>query len=309
MNQSTHACQEAHAKSLSRRLQPLRLGLRWHVRGLLRKPRSILVELRSRLSDEVMALPLYGALKRAWPDCRIAVRCNFPDLLVDHPHVDLVNPENFAFDRFIHLRGGPRNRYRILHYAKQARVAPPKSRPHIFYNDWSTPLLQPVLVSRKPIIALCPGSSWPAKRWDLDFWKTLGRMLLDTGYGIVELGVAEDPLIDVGISLRGLTTVHEAACILHAAKLAITTDSGLMHLALAADTPTIALFGPTNPAIVIHDEPRLNALTNGRPCQACWNRFRMTEKGICPVGIPECLGTIRPETVFEQAKEVLDAAE
>jgi len=301
--------QEVYGAGVSRRLTPLRLRVRWHVRGLLRKPRSILVGLRWRLGDEIMALPLYGALKRAWPDSRVAVWCNYPDLLVDHPHVDLVNPKNFEFDRFINLRGAPRNRYRILHYARQARVAPPKSRPHLFYREWSPPLLQPALVSEKPIIALCPGASWPAKRWNLEFWKKLGRMFLDKGYTIVELGVAEDPLIDVGLSLRGLTTVHEAACILHAAKLAVTTDSGLMHLALAADTPTIALFGPTIPDILIRDEPRLTALTNGRPCQGCWNRFRMTEKGICPVGIPECLATIRPETVFERAREVLDGAE
>ncbi len=306
MSESTDLGQEVYGGGLSRRVKPLRLWLQWHARGLMRKPRRILVGLRWRLGDEIMALPIYGALKRTYPHCHIAVWCNFPDVLDDHPHVDAVNPREFEFDWFINLRGAPRNRYRILHYAKQARVTPPRSRPHLFYADWSTPLLQPALAARKPIVALCPGASWTAKRWNLEYWQALGQMFINAGYTVVELGVAEDPLIDAGIPLRGLTTVHEAACILHAAQLAVAADSGLMHLALAADTPTIGLFGPTEPEILVRDEPRLSILTNGRPCEGCWNRFRMTEKGICPLGIPECLGTIPPETVFERANEVLD---
>ena len=290
-------------------MESVRLWFQWHRRSLTGKPRRILVGLRWRLGDEIMALPIYGALKRAWPDSHVAVWCNYPDVLLDHPHVDAVNPKDYEFDRFINLRGAPRNRYRILQYAKQAGVTPPKSRPHLFYQDWSTPLLQPALVTKKPIAALCPGASWPAKRWGLEDWQALAQMLSDEGFAVVELGLPEDPLINVGVSLRGLTTVREAACILHAAKVAITTDSGLMHLALAADTPTIGLFGPTDPEVLIRDEPRLTVLTNGRPCKGCWNRFRMTEKGVCPLNIPECLGTIRPEMVLEQARKVLDGAD
>ncbi|HQH67083.1 MAG TPA: glycosyltransferase family 9 protein [Candidatus Hydrogenedentes bacterium] len=306
MSQPTDLYRDAYGGSVSRRIKPVGLRVRWHARALFGKPRRILVGLRLRLGDEIMALPIYGALKRAYPDCQLAVWCDFPDVLLDHPHVDAVNPREFEFDRFINLRGAPRDRYRISYYANQAGVPLPKSRPLLFYLDWSTPLLHPVLAARKPLVALCPGTSWRAKRWNLEFWRELGRLFAGAGYSIVELGIAEDPLIDAGVSLRGLTTVREAACILHAAKLAITVDSGLMHLALAADAPTIALFGPTAPGMLVRDEPRLTTLTNGRPCEACWNRFRMPDKGICPLDIPECPGTIRPETVFACAKRVLD---
>lgn len=46
-------------------------------------------------------------LKRLIPE--LTVGCNVPDLLTDHPHVDTINSRNGPFDRFIALRGVPRN--------------------------------------------------------------------------------------------------------------------------------------------------------------------------------------------------------
>lgn len=47
-------------------------------------------------------------------------------------------------------------------------------------------------------------------------------------------------------SLIGSTTFAELAAVLDAATLVIGADSGVVHLAAALDTPTIAIFGPSN---------------------------------------------------------------
>ena len=47
--------------------------------------------------------------------------------------------------------------------------------------------------------------------------------------------------------LAGRTTLPELAEVLRRASLAVTTDTGAMHLAAALGTPVAALFGPTAP--------------------------------------------------------------
>ncbi|MDE2515599.1 MAG: glycosyltransferase family 9 protein, partial [Rhodospirillales bacterium] len=50
------------------------------------------------------------------------------------------------------------------------------------------------------------------------------------------------------IDLVGRLSLPQAAACLSRARLFVGNDSGLMHLAAAAGTPTLGLFGPTNAA-------------------------------------------------------------
>ena len=64
----------------------------------------------------------------------------------------------------------------------------------------------------------------------------------DTGRGNYALA-AEVPILN----LAGRTSLAELAALLRNARLAVTTDTGPMHLACALGTPVVALFGPTAP--------------------------------------------------------------
>jgi ADP-heptose:LPS heptosyltransferase len=79
-----------------------------------------------------------------------------------------------------------------------------------------------------------------------------------------------------------------------------------MHLALAAGTPALALFGPTAPAILVRDEPRLHAIASGDPCQGCWNASEdETQPGVCPLHRSACLDSITVEAVRDRAYALL----
>lgn len=113
-----------------------------------------------------------------------------------------------------------------------------------------------------PGSALCvlnPGANNPAKRWPaarfgeladhLAQWKNL-RVLINTGPGEDEVAreVAEacrtaNPII---LANHGQTLAALKA-ILARSRLLITNDTGPRHLAAAFGTPTVALFGPTDP--------------------------------------------------------------
>lgn len=107
-------------------------------------------------------------------------------------------------------------------------------------------------------IALLPGAAFgPAKRWPADFFAEAGRKLCKKlNIGAVILGSAAEYAIcrDVtdrigknAVNLAGQTGLTDLATILAGCRLAITNDSGGMHLAAAANAPVVAVFGITDP--------------------------------------------------------------
>ena len=286
MNDNSDLKQEVFGGGgIARRILPPLYAVRGCARRLMGKPLRILIGIRWRLGDEIMALPIYEALAKQYPGSQISIWCNYPDLLIDNPCIHEINPPKPVFDWFIDLRSAPRQAYRLQHYAELAHIDLPLEQPRLCYNDWNSqgrkygtdparnerPGLSPVFSLRSRTVVLAPGASWSTKRWPLENWKTVASALVERGYDVVELGVEGDPDIGVGQSLLGKTTIRQAACILHSADLLIACDSGLMHLALAAGTPVLALFGPTDPSILVRDNPKLIPIRRESECAGCWN--------------------------------------
>lgn len=109
-----------------------------------------------------------------------------------------------------------------------------------------------------PIIALGPTANWPGKIWPAErfaeLFAVLSTSVLPGARAAVFAGPGEAeharaaPLLALlpdAIDLCGRLTLYEAAACLGRAALFIGNDSGLMHIAAAAGTPTLGLFGPT----------------------------------------------------------------
>jgi len=112
-----------------------------------------------------------------------------------------------------------------------------------------------------PVLALAPAAAtrfkeWPAERFgDLAARLTApdgpmpdARVALFGGPGDEATSKAAAAGLDAArvIDLTGALGILESAACLARARLFIGNDSGLMHLAAAAGTPTIGLFGPTD---------------------------------------------------------------
>lgn len=138
----------------------------------------------------------------------------------------------------------------------------------------------------KPRVALNVGASRAYKRWPLENWVAVAQTLTQAGKSVVFVGDKTDaetvaqitPHLPTGsVNLAGKTSLRELASVLAACDLLISGDSGPMHLAVAVGTPTIAIFGATNPVrhgpygtrnTVLHD-PVPGLLTPGkRPTEA-----------------------------------------
>jgi heptosyltransferase-2 len=102
-------------------------------------------------------------------------------------------------------------------------------------------------------VALAPGSVGASKRWT--YYPEVARLLAERGLdvwvvgGPGEQGLAADIVAAGGPRVRDLTgsDLRNGILAMAAASVAISNDSGLMHIAAAIGTPTMGIFGPTSP--------------------------------------------------------------
>lgn len=108
-----------------------------------------------------------------------------------------------------------------------------------------------------PFALLNPGAAWPNKRWPARQFADIAAFLRDVRglQSIVLWGPAEQALArevveasDGSARLAPPTTIAELLSLTQAASLIVSGDTGPLHIAAAAGTPIVALFGPTDPS-------------------------------------------------------------
>ena len=111
----------------------------------------------------------------------------------------------------------------------------------------------------RPVIAVHPGSGSPLKNWPADKWNALVDWLLRSEVAGSVLVVGGEADQDAVRSLRTMSVARvffaenlplpQLAAILQRSAFFIGHDSGISHLAAAVNTPSVLLFGPTDPLI------------------------------------------------------------
>jgi heptosyltransferase-2 len=166
----------------------------------------------------------------------------------------------------------------------------------------------PATPARPVRIGLAPGARWDTKRWPSGHWAELLQRLREVTDLPVEifLGAQErawfaaGPLAEAAAVAGDVTVatdlpLPELAQRLGACRVVVTNDSGLLHLAEAAGTPVLALFGPTVRAFgyfpLLPDSRVLERELACRPCsrngrRPCWR------------GDLACLAEISPDAVL-----------
>jgi len=148
-------------------------------------------------------------------------------------------------------------------------LAPPPPLPVVWTAPEDRAAAARLLPQGGPVIALAPTANWAGKVWPPDRFASLYRALAGgpladaraavfAGPGPAERALAAPVLAALpgAIDLVGTLTLPEAAACLARCALFVGNDSGLMHLAAAAGTPTLGLFGPTQAAEYAPAGPR-----------------------------------------------------
>lgn len=175
-------------------------------------------------------------------------------------------------------------------------------------DDGRGPLLRARHEREPRRIAIAPGARHWNKRWPADYFRELADELLKRGYELVFCGSEGDRAlieeIRTGLggnhrSIAGETSLTDAAHSLAKCAIAITNDSGLLHVAQAVGTPVVALFGPTVRQFGFAPrDPKSDVLeVEGLYCRPC------TAIGLeeCPEKHFRCMREIAPQQVLDAA--------
>ena len=112
------------------------------------------------------------------------------------------------------------------------------------------------LADGAPFALINPGAAWPNKRWPPVYFAELSReiakrhglrSLVLWGPGEQQLADAVATASDNTAAVSPPTTVADLVSLSKAAALMISGDTGPLHIAAAAGTPIVGIFGPTDP--------------------------------------------------------------
>lgn len=160
-----------------------------------------------------------------------------------------------------------------------------------------------------PLIALCPGSTNSrAKRWPTERYAEVADSLIDLlGANVLLIGSSQE--LDVSLEtsrrmrnvptiLTGKTELEQSVAILSVVDLLVTNDTGPAHIAAAVGTPTLVIFGPTNPLTTRPFASTAELVQRSPECAPCMLRD-------CPID-HRCMTAIGSMEVFNKACAMLD---
>jgi len=156
-----------------------------------------------------------------------------------------------------------------------------------------------------PIIGLHPGAKNRFKQWPAAAFVEVGKRLVQhTGCQIIVSGDQSEAFLVLDIASKipgaipvaGELDIATFTALLKKMRLFITNDTGPMHLAFAALTPTVAIFGPTDPYLCGPFKAKhTRVLSAKKTCSPCIKKR-------CPE--PFCMMQIGPEQVYDAALEL-----
>jgi heptosyltransferase I len=272
-------------------------------------------------------------LRHAWYVTRHLRRANF-DLCIDFQ--GLLKSGVFTYLSGAPRRLGlPRQRCREPLSAVFTNIHGPLSAPSRHIVDQLVELLQPLgvatterrfsiplseaddhfaervwrelgLRSEVPVVVLYPGAAWQTKRWgELNFARLndalIRRFQVRT---LLTWGPGEEPLIQRVVrattytpAIAPATTLLQLAAIITLGRVFVGGDTGPLHLAAAVGTPTVALFGPSDPRRNGPYGPEHVILQRKLPCSNCYQHT---------CNHWECLPGIEVDTVVDAVGSLLE---
>jgi len=164
--------------------------------------------------------------------------------------------------------------------------------------------------ARGSTVVLLHGTTWPTKHWPEQSWMDLSAKIRQAGYRAVlpwgsevERLRAERIAATSGADVLDRMNLTELAGLMASAAACISVDTGLGHLAAAVNTPTISLFGPTNPELTgLYGDNQI-PLPSRFHCAPCLRKkctYRLEENRS-----PPCFDELSADKVFAGFTELV----
>lgn len=202
------------------------------------------------------------------------------------------NPDRHAVDQILD----------VIDHLKIPRSAP---RFPVQFPDYPKP-------ANQPHIAIAPVSRWPSKNWPTDRFAEVARHLQSQWKATITLigapgeeqacnAIAAKLPPESCRNLAGKTSLPEMGGIIASADILIANDSGSVHMAAATGTPTVVIFGPTNPVKIGPYGTGHQILVPATPCSCGRQR-------ICLHPETACIKQISIDNVIHAANQTLESS-
>jgi ADP-heptose:LPS heptosyltransferase len=163
----------------------------------------------------------------------------------------------------------------------------------------------------RPIVAVHPGAGAPLKTWPAHRWADVVNALGDAAT-VILTGGPDDAALVAAIHNLAFSAPAVAqdlswdmlAALYQQMDLTVGMDSGPLHLSAAVGTPTVRVYGPTDPQVYgpAGASQRHHVIHSALPCRPCGNLVSP------PCGFlqdPPCLAAVPAEDVVVAARSVL----
>lgn len=161
------------------------------------------------------------------------------------------------------------------------------------------------------LLGINAGSVWATKRWLPErFAEVADRAIRELGAKVLFIGGPKDkPVMDVVLSKMkekpinwvGETNLRELIAAVFRCSAFLTNDSGPMHIAVAAQVPTVAIFGPTTRELGFFPYGTGHKVIEKElECRPCG----LHGAKACPLGHFECMKSITTSEVFDSIRVI-----
>jgi ADP-heptose:LPS heptosyltransferase len=166
------------------------------------------------------------------------------------------------------------------------------------------------------VVGFFPGANAPARRWPVDRFAALAAVVQALGARVVVMGGPGETALTARVAgsapgaldAGGRTDLGDLAALLSVCDLVVTNDTGPMHLAGAVGTPTVSLWGPSDPEEVRQlGAPDIRVTGAPLPCKPC-RRNHCARRGAGSVladAHEECMRLIELESVIAAVESAL----
>lgn len=168
-------------------------------------------------------------------------------------------------------------------------------------------LIENGLSIEEPLAILCPGSvNSRAKRWPSERYAELADRLGEARLKVALIGSPAELQVSQQVIaqskskptlLTGKTSVAEVVALISITDVLVTNDTGPAHIGAALGTPTLVIFGPTNPLTTYPFAANAQMILEPPDCAPCMLRD-------CPID-HRCMTAISPAQVFEKVMSMV----
>jgi ADP-heptose:LPS heptosyltransferase len=170
-------------------------------------------------------------------------------------------------------------------------------------------------IKDKKLVLIYPGGGLlPIRAWPAEYYIEVVQQLLQNGYAVAIIGLAEDKDLagqilsrcndPACIDLTGYTkTVRDLLLIFQFADLLITNDGGPGQFAALTPIPSIIFYGPETPKLYGPEDGKAFIFFDPLPCTPCLTAYNHRNSP-CD-GDNLCLKQIPPDRVLAKALEIL----